>query len=543
MDSFNLPEDLIKRDNGESFLVLGQHNVIFDVSGTLNNEVSFRLDGLTNDTLVGFWGTLGREDGVAPDWAGTIYCSGEGNITSTGDTAKQISYISQWQVSNPAFKDVPVVERFVAFDGIQFGNSEESRKLRLTLMLDASEAAILYYHHGQPGGTSNDGEVEYILPAEGNSLDEKPGRKTFLFEVPSFFQSDTEIDDGNAALSRFLVKALVFKSDGQAPLARLRSVETYGFVRYNVGALNGFEDINCGDIDFSKKTLLLLHGTFATTRGSFRGLHDFVSGGATWFQNVMTTVGYEQIIGFDHKTISDDADTNVSEFKQYLAAANAGWKFEKPVDVITTSRGGLVGKTMCNDVDLNGTEGRMLIEKVATVSCANGAALLDPQTGAPGIRMLLSLIACIPFPPVEVIFSLLQLTYDVLSVQPGILVETPGTPSLQKILDGKPGNSRTRYYPVCGIWDSSKLGAEVLSKLLNLLLHDPNDGVNYKQRMILIPANTAAYGYDPTYFIRDEALADAFHTMYFTTAGETRPQTYIQAYLGSPGDTWLSLPA
>lgn len=537
MEPITLPDNFVNYNN-KRFVVLGKQNMIYTAGKNLTEAVRYRLDGITDGPVNGFWGTLGRADGLPPTWEGELYCSGDGNPESTGDLSTIVDDIREWQPENPLIKSQRIIERFIAFDEVDFGSSAASRQLRLTLMLGPQEGVILFYHHGEPGSKSQTGDVEFILPIEGNAASDKPGRKTFYFEVPEFSAAHNDIDEDSALKSRFVVKAMVFAYDGRPPLEALRSFEGYGFKRYNKNAEGGFEEILPAQIDFSKKTLLLVHGTFASIRGSFRGLTERKVGEVTWFQYLLDTGHYEQIIGFDHSTVIDSTFTNVSEFKNRLEAAQPGWRFTHPVDIIGTSRGGVVVKTMCNDAELNGTEGRMQARKVALVSCANGAALLDTETGVPGIRLLLSLLKRVPSTTTKVIISVIQLAFEVFLRQEGTLSQTRGTVLLGRVLNAPVSNPATRFYTICGNWEPPQIRKKILDLLLDTMLHNDNDGVNYTERMTILQAGTAAYGYPPAYFLQPERVANAFHTGFFTTPGETRPENYLREYLTDDSDAW-----
>jgi|GEM_PF-1921736 len=537
MSTFEIPDDLIRLENGATFVPLGNRNYIFNPHGGVHEAVMFRVRGITDGRIAGFWGTLGRADDLPVDWEGELYCSDEGNPQSTGEVARLVEGLRQWQPDNPAAKSERILERFIALDEVQFGHTEGSRNLRLTLMVGPNEGAIVFYHHGEPGSTSQEGDIEFILPAEGNSPDPKPGRKTFHFEVPFFSAEHNDLDEDELLQGRFVVKALVFLHAGQTPMEALRRFDAnYRFVRYDAAA--GFVPVEPAQVDLAKKTLLLVHGTFASTHGSFSGLHTHVKiGGKTWLQHLLEGGFYEQIIGFDHSTVLDDADTNVRVFKDLLKTAHLDWRFAQPVDIITTSRGGIVGKTLCNDAELNSDGGRMRIEKIALVSCANGAALLEPHTGVQGIRLLLSVCSLIPY--LNVVLSVVQVAFTVYLKMPGTLAQTHDSPRLRNTLAGAPAYARTRYYPVCGNWEPQSGGWKFLDRIIDFLLEDANDGVNYTKRMPIIPEGRSAYNRPVNEYVLPGRLANASHVGYFKTPGEDRPQQYILQYLTDRTENWL----
>lgn len=538
MASLELPRDIVRLDTGKTFVPLGEPNLIFNPTHQLNEAVSFRVRGITEGRVNGFWGTLGRSDDKPLNWEGTVYCSGMGNTAPSGDVAQLAEAIRLSQPDDPAFRNTPIVERYVAFDDVQFPSDAPGRSLRLTVLLEANEAAIVFYHHGTPGDTSGEGVAEYILPAEGNAKSSMPGRKTFLFEVPQISDEHNDIDAENAAVaSRFVVKVIVFQYPPQ-PEDYVAKRERYALLKYNHAEENGFELAVPGSIDFTKKTLLLLHGTVATSSVSFRGLHKNRDDGSSLLQHFLDEGYYEQIIAFDHKTLADDTFQNINQLKKFLDDIQNDWAFTQTLDVIATSRGGLVAKTLAGDRGLNKNDGRLRIDKIALVSCPNGAALLDPETGERGIRLILSALAKTSGSLAPVLIPLVQMGATKIFNLPGLKVQTPGAPELQAVLDLIPVHERTRYYPVCGQWKPDGL-LRILDFLIDRILKAPNDWVNYTSRMNIMPAGKLAYRRTPDYFVDASRLANAVHTNYYYTHGETKPATYTKEFLIDQTENWM----
>jgi hypothetical protein len=536
MAEFTLPDDIVTLDSLKSFVPLGQPTLIFNPTHQMNEAVSFRVRGITEGRVNGFWGTVGRSDDLPLDWEGTLYCSGNGNDRSTGDVSRMIDAIRQLQPNDPSFQNDPILEKYVAFDEVEFGDNEASRSIRLTLMLEAGESAVLFYHYGTPGSQTQQGEVEYIFPAEGNQASTLPSRRTFVFTIPEISSAHNPIDDDDASFaSRFLVKALVFKYD----LPQQEKAEQYALVRYNHASETGFDVIDATAIDFTKKTLFLIHGTFATVKGSFRGLHKNVDDGSSVLQGFLDdpAKGYEQIIGFDHKTMADTTFENVAKLKEFFNVV-PNWKFTQTVDIIGTSRGGLVAKTIAGDSDLSGPNGKMQIDKIIFASCPNGAAILDPNAKI-AMRRVLSGIAGLTGPLSPALMVVFQLGATAIFNLPGLKIQVYQSPGLQQILDLTPQNNRTRYYPMCGNYKPAKVGMKILDFLIDRVLTDPNDWVNYTSRMNIMPAGKLAYNHTPEFFVQPDRLANAIHTNYFTTSGENRPATYVKEFLSDKSESWM----
>jgi hypothetical protein len=93
--------------------------------------------------------------------------------------------------------------------------------------------------------------------------------------------------------------------------------------------------------DRPAKILLLVHGTFSSTVGSFGAL----AGSETL---IGASATYDLILGFDHHTLADDPKKNASDILIFLSA------LELPamsvIDVIAYSRGGLVFRALAEEL-------------------------------------------------------------------------------------------------------------------------------------------------------------------------------------------------
>lgn len=87
------------------------------------------------------------------------------------------------------------------------------------------------------------------------------------------------------------------------------------------------------------KVLLLVHGTFSSTTGSFGALAK-----TEWGKAFLTAAAqtYDLILGFDHKTLSEDPMENALHLEESLRAMNWNPKHPAVFDAIAFSRGGLV---------------------------------------------------------------------------------------------------------------------------------------------------------------------------------------------------------
>lgn len=124
----------------------------------------------------------------------------------------------------------------------------------------------------------------------------------------------------------------------------------------------------------SPRVLLFVHGTFSSTVGSYHGLAAVSEGQELlgWAREY-----YDEIIGYDHKTLSLDPEENARDLLQRLAA-RYGDSVPR-LDVIAFSRGGLVARTLVQRL-LPASPWRPRIERLVMVGCTNrGTRLAEPK--------------------------------------------------------------------------------------------------------------------------------------------------------------------
>ena len=97
--------------------------------------------------------------------------------------------------------------------------------------------------------------------------------------------------------------------------------------------------------DRQPRILLLVHGTFSSTLGSFRGL-----GASSWGKQLLRDLHdkYDAIVGFDHYTLSDDPDGNALDLLRRLEAHP--WNHGLAIDGIAYSRGALVLRSLVENL-------------------------------------------------------------------------------------------------------------------------------------------------------------------------------------------------
>lgn len=509
--------NLLKTAAGFQFLPIGNPEKLFGDGGFLD-QVKDRIFKKNNAPVTDFWATLGRQDGQAIDWTGTIDCSRNGNDRSTGLTGEQVDELRQLhpEIDSGAKR---ALERFISFDKIKFGNSEASRKIRLTVMVGTGEGAIAFLQHTDRSDTkSQSGTQEYILPeaTEGNATNTRD-RLTYQFDVPPLGPND-----------RFVIKFITFTRSGTDSKSIVSRFENpYKLLRFNNNA-NAFEQVNSGipAADRTKKTLLLIHGTFSTTNKSYKGFLD-----SGWLNKAINTKTYDQILALDHPTVFEDARQNVDKL---VSLVGSGPKFSQPLHIITTSRGGLVGKTIVNDANIHAN--LFTVERMAAVACANG---VEHFTAGWKIAKFLSVLKTVfkltGAGNLSLITALAENSAEFILKQPGCVLMTPGSDRLKTVLGGIPQNPGMRYLPVTGDYKPDDLKDKVIDLLVKAVYkNDPNDWVvGTKQQAIMPDANYAyrqTLGRDYNYYLSN--TYDCTHTTYLTSKlAPPDPKQYILDYL------------
>lgn len=112
----------------------------------------------------------------------------------------------------------------------------------------------------------------------------------------------------------------------------------------------------------TRRILLLIHGTFSSTAGSFGAL-----AGAAWLED------YDLVLGFDHRTLGETPDKNAADIAAALEALDI--PADATIDAIAFSRGGLVCRVLIEEL-LKGSPVGGLFRNVVFVGCTNGGTLL-----------------------------------------------------------------------------------------------------------------------------------------------------------------------
>ncbi len=506
--------DMASSEGGAEFLILGPDpaSETRDRAGR-RNWLARRLRkirGQTRSMAPEVWGTLGMADRQRPPWSGTIRFSAHGNDTSipaesSAATCREIELLRTSIPELASRRDLRVRERFVSFTDVtihdlptEFG-LDELPVLRLTLMLKPEEGAVAYYQLHDLSGDQEDPEevaVEYIQPNPtlGHDCTDRdrltyeipvrPGRK-IVEKEEGVFRLDSAIRE------RFIVKVLTFPRDNAESgtvVARLMH-HIWGHSHRLRGwnpDYRRFETIDGSEVRPDVPTLCLLHGTMSSTEQAFQGLMAKEGG---WLAERHAGAGgrYPQILAFDHPTLSEDAEENALALLDRLPR---GFHFEQPVDLVTHSRGGLLGKYLALHVP------QIPVRRGALVACANGVGY---YTAGRRIGRLLSVLKAAHWGgPGAIPMSLVTLAQHsgrfVLNL-PGSRLMTPGADRLEKILESPGNQPYARFLPMAGDFHRSlvadrrlfrRWGERGLDAFLKVILGPRHDWVVGTSAQLLV---------------------------------------------------------
>jgi hypothetical protein len=303
------------------------------------------------------------------------------------------------------------------------------------------------------------------------------------------------------------------------------------------------------------RILLLVHGTFSSTIGSFGAL-----GGTPWGQAFLQAAAgdYDAVLGFDHATLSEDPMANATDLLAALEALPAATP--PRIDAVAFSRGGLVFRTLVEHL-LPHSTGTARIERAVFIACTNGGTLLArPENW----QTLIDLYTNLSVGAFRLLALLPQATAAALILQelvsglgafvkhlatyatgdvPGLAAMQPDGPFVQSLntyQDGQPAPGDVHYYAVTAAFvprvDNGghlprelplRLVMALVDGLVDALMGEPSDLVVNTRSMTAIDDSLGVY------------IRDAF-------AFGATPQVYHMAYFAHPDvakalTRWLDL--
>lgn len=509
--------------NGKELVLLGNVPEVLDSS--FKKQIDQKLSRTSTRTLDGVWGTLGWKNQQSFDLQGHLEYSEIGNWASEGVSLKQIQKI--WDF-NPCSREnnFKVCERFINFDNIQFSfdtdhfDLDALPELHLTLFLETGEGAIVYYQYNAMGEPQDsDALIEYILPQQTDGQ-YSSDRDRLDYYFPILPQQEIVYDDLSGRLKQtsegrktsFVVKILTYKRNPlmaeelfqeakqqlniqtaqtmKAAFGIAATAKTYqaGFLGKRKYALLKYDTQYHGfniahsteDIDSSLKTLLMIHGTFSSTEGSFSDLYG--SHGMVLDQLIQEGV-FEQIIAFDHPTVSEDVFQNAAVLYQKLE----GFIFENPLSILGYSRGALLSRWLAcdpNNISFNA-------KYILNFSAANGVGYFEK--GHYVQRCLSILQRILPQSSAKLVVALAQFSANYILSQPGFQQMTPKHPKLERVLEAGYSWSGSKTQAIVADWDkqlSKKKGWQFLDMILKWILGRQHDWVVGAREQRIVPMNS-----------------------------------------------------
>ncbi len=437
---------LFQSDSGSRFLLLGER----PRNPALRDLLDRKLRRETTVPVPGVWGTLGGADNSeAPAWRGRLEHSARGHDDSSGIVLEEVR--SLYGIHDVLDGDnAKVVERYINFDQVKFEDfpetftSEDMPRIRLTLFLQHDEGAVVAYQHFT-GRWQREGysDLEYILP-QPNDADHslRRDRLDFIFPVLPSRKIEADGDDtfrlGEPLDTSFVVKILTFRRDSAdnhpdaivERACRASGLDTdHRLLRFDPES-NQFRPPDAGSGPrSSRRTLLLLHGTFSSTEGSFAGLMENGGESGSWLQQA--SLRYEQILGFDHPTIRTGIEDNLAAFLHQARSLD----FRRaPLDLITFSRGGLLGRHLVTSPDT----ARFPVHRAALVSAANGVGYF--HRGQRFLGMFFRYMRRASGPAGRLVTAFAQLSADYFFRLPGPTIMNENSEELAALLDRKPAD-------------------------------------------------------------------------------------------------------
>jgi len=517
----------IKNRFEERFLILGDNKKIQQYINEKKLKKKIRRD--QRSKLPGIWGTLGWKDDKPFNLK--IQNSKEGNKDEERRDISTIEILNELKGFNSeiANSSENVVERYINFDNTDFGidwdkikTYDEIPELRLDLFVDDTEGAVVYYYHQQKvnfGQLDDDSVFEEFIQCEktDDNYTTKRDRLTYYFKAlpPKEYTvagNKQIIWEEEERSTSFIVKIITFKREQKSPTElldnffkgdTLKQINTsngdkvtselfgknkYGLLIYDnevlctsvaSGNKNRFDmrgifyTVNEEhQIDRSKKTLLLIHGTFSNTLNTFGHLVKFKNGSSE-LEDFLKLSQYEQVIAFNHPTISADVFDNIEILKLLLGTE----MFDRGVSLLAASRGCLLAQAIGADKDLP-----FKVDKCLMFSPANGVDYFKfgehVATGLSILKKVASATAA------KYALALAQFSADYFLEQPGAQQMTPGNEKLTKVLNLELANPESQYTAVVNDWEKGlidkrgkRFWMQIVDATIKLILGNKHDFV------------------------------------------------------------------
>jgi hypothetical protein len=465
-----------------------------------------------------YWATLGWDDDAPFKFEGEIQFSEIGNTKSEGSTGK---IVSELKLIHPEIAQTPLIERYINFDSAAL--SKKNKKIRLDVFLKKDEGAVVYIEHSLKGNyNEEDAEIQFILPQKTNEdFDTNRNRLTYYVEnindLYKKFQNKINLLEGEQLPTSFIVKVLTFKrgegkakelyknaiknisfSVGSEFLERIGD-EKYKLLVFNPNGVStdstlggSFELVSSfNELKKDVKTLFLIHGTFSSTLNTFRHLHKKGANQTSFLQDLLNNHQYEQIIAFDHPTISHNVADNIAHLLDNYLIDNSFNTTE--IDILACSRGCILAEGLSN---FDSTTNLLKINKIMLFSAANGVNYFKLGENICHFLSVWKKTASGPF--LKVVLTLTEFSADFFLELRGCQQMTPGSDSLKLILNKEPHQTNAKFYLFVSDWKFQnargrffkRSGALILDFTISKILGKKHDWVVGCESQKKLPKNS-----------------------------------------------------
>jgi len=355
------------KTNHTKVLPLGDHS-----KASEPNVLSGFYRNPTEENTTGIWATLGWKDDTPFPTGIDIQFSTKGQKDSAQQlTLEEIKKL--YNIYPEINKKHPVLERYINLDNLPAKNEgatidPASEELRLDLHLSKKEGALAFIQFSEKDDY-NDPEafIEYLVP-ECTTDNRFDNRNKLSFHIP-FLRNKSVNTDSTLAVKplSFIIKILTFARNAKTPEEALKTfaktlkdplidaaTSSLGKGNYAIRKFdnslplkqwkNSLVNVtsDTSKIDFTKKTLLLIHGTFKDSYGTFELLlkSNYKNTGHSFLYHLQKEKIFDQILAFDHPYFWDTVAENQEWLIDNVLEGNT-FSHGK-LNILAASRGGLL---------------------------------------------------------------------------------------------------------------------------------------------------------------------------------------------------------
>lgn len=394
------PDNFLRSEkDGARFVPLGRKRA----SKITQSDINFILQR-TRSPGNNIWATLGPWDERESPFTGRILCSRAGERYSTANYAGEatVQEVTNVREAREDFlnrdPDSNVIERYISLEDVtpkkrpKTFTLEDLSHARLTVFVRPDEGALVFYQRMERYGGQRrikdprHTDVEYLVPEATDIHNECGQRDRLHYRLPLYPEVSFDLQSSGADAKlkadaepdyKIVIKVLVFRRQNSTSRQVIqRAARRLGLSRHNLLKYRPesavFEEVEGDGITGEDRTLLLLHGTFSSTEGTYGNLLERRREDKEVFLTQLIRQGYfDQILAFDHDTIFVPPAENVRRFDETLA----DHPLVLPVRAMGFSRGALVLK----QIAISGQAAQ--IEHGVTIAGANHVGYFSALRG------------------------------------------------------------------------------------------------------------------------------------------------------------------